>query len=407
MYNGILIGGLVYYGIVPLINELNKDILTNRANSYIYMDTDKYVTVYFGIIVFFLVFFISNNGYIHKKSFVYVPDDQKLTVFMKNLGNFCLIVGGCSLVLFFAALGGLSAALRIAEQARSFSTSLTDFMPYYASLLVIPARLVTVAPFCYWTLIYLSGNNSNNYKICLVVSFVFSFLFYLFNAGRAPILAMVLCIVVPIMLNMNIKHAWIYIIIAGIIALPILDVLDQFFVYMQTGIFKLGEFNYASYIRQLSYPINNVFHAFDIGNIYGYRWGKDFITGILDIIPGLNFELSYVPTSQYYGGVNWKYTGGTPNDIITLSVLEFNILGYIIVPLVLGKTAKFVDEFVRGFSDIRICRVLATFFSVNSFLLISNADPAAVFRGFILWLIPLAMLMTRNKKRNCENEIKN
>lgn len=397
MYNGILIGGLLYYGVVPLIMELNKKSVAVKSNSFLYKDADEYAITYFMIMLFFFVFFISNNGYTYKRNYRYAPNEIKFGKYLKGFGYFCLIFGGGSLILFFGFLGGLSSALSIAERARSFSTSLTDFMPYYASLLVIPARLVTVAPFCFWCLRYLEGRK---YRPHVVISFILSALFYLFNAGRAQILAMILCIVVPLMLNLKIRHAWRYIIIIGVLSLPLLDVLDQLFVYMQKGTFSLGTVNYLSYIKQFSYPINNVFHAFEIGDAYGYRFGQDFVTTILDFVPGLSFEPSYIPTSTFYGGETWRITGGTPNDLITLSILEFHIVGVIIVPWILGKISKFVDEFTRGCPDIRISRICSTMVAVYSFLMIQSADPSAVFRGFILWMIPLIMFLSRAKVEN-------
>lgn len=395
MYNGIMIGGLVYYGVVPLVMNLCKENIVQRSNSFLYKSTSEYFEAYFIIIVFFSVFFVSYNGFVRKKEITCMHQiEKKFNKYLKKTGYICLILGGGSLVLFFAALGGVSSALAISERARSFSTALTDFMPYYASLLVVPARLVTVAPFCFWCLHY---SYNGKYKAHIIISFVLTLLFYLFNAGRAQILAMALCIVVPIMLNMKLRHAWRYIIVIGFTSLPLLDVLDELFVYMQTGTFELGEIDYLSYISQFSFPINNVFHAFEIGDTYGYRLGQDFITCILDFIPGLSFEPSYIPTSIFYGGDTWKITGGTPNDLITLSILEFHMLGVIIVPLVLGKISKFVDEFIRTCSDIRISRVCATVVAVYSFLLIQSADPVAIFRAFILWMFPLVMYLSRTR----------
>lgn len=394
MYNGILIGGLVYYGVVPLVMELCKEKLVLKSNSFLYKSENEYFEIYFIIIIFFFVFFASYNSCVKKRNYLYAPNRKKFTKYLKWCGYICLILGGSSLVLFFVALGGVSSALAIAERARSFSTALTDYMPYYASLLIVPARLVTVAPFCFWCLYYL---NDGKFKLHVIIAFILSTLFYLFNAGRAQILAMILCIIVPIMLNMKLRHAWRYVIVIGFASLPLLDVLDELFVFMQTGTFKLDEIDYLSYISQFSLPINNVFHAFEIGDTYGYRFGQDFITCILDFVPGLSFEPSYVPTSIFYGGDTWKTTGGTPNDLITLSILEFHILGVIIVPLVLGKISKFVDEFIHTCSDIRISRVCATVIAVYSFLLIQSADPVAIVRAFILWMFPLVMYLSRTR----------
>lgn len=398
MYNGILVGGLVYYGIVPLLNEIFKGEKHYKISYYLNYEAYKYAITYFYIILFFFIFYISNKTYFFKREYTYVPNEVKLNKNLKFVGYFCFSVGGISLILFFGALGGLSNALTVAEKARSFAISLTDYMPYYASLLVIPARLVMVAPYCFWVLQYLNEGKGEKYGTLKIISYILTVLFCLFNAGRAPILAMLLCLIVPILLNLNVKHAWTLIFIIGIFSLPILDVLDQLFVYFQKGTFKFEKFDYISYLNQFSYPINNVFHAFDIGHEYGFRWGKDFITVILDFIPGFYFEPSYVPTSRFIGGVDWRITGGTPNDLITLSIFEFHFLGLIIIPLVLGKISKLTDEILFSFNDKRIARVLSTVIAVYSFLMVSNADPYSIFRAFILWMIVLVVLVSKTKK---------
>ena len=56
MYNGILVGGLVYYGVVPFFNEINKDEIFKSDNYYVNMGTGKYVVTYLMIIVFFFFF---------------------------------------------------------------------------------------------------------------------------------------------------------------------------------------------------------------------------------------------------------------------------------------------------------------------------------------------------------------
>lgn len=404
MYNGLLLGALIYYGIAPLIMEIYKEEFIGKR-SYLLMDTERYVSTYLIITVFFIIFYISNHSCLQKKDFVYAPNPNKFQKYLKEFGYFCLFVGGISLVLFFGALGGISSALAIAERARSFATELTDFMPYYASLLVIPARLVTIAPFCFWILTYLS-EEKRKYKILTIISWVLTWLFLLFNAGRSHMIAMVLCVLVPFMLNRKIKHAWGYIFIAGVLSLPLLDVMDQLFVYWQQGVFELGEINYFDYISEFSHSISNVFYSFEIGNTYGYRLGKDFITCVIDFLPGVSFEPSYVPTSEFYGGTMWMITGGTPNDIITLSILEFHIFGIIIVPFALGKIIKFIDEFIKNCSDIRVSRVLTTVLAIYAFLLVSSADPSAVLRIFILWMIPLIMILSKERRIIGNNSIR-
>lgn len=399
MYSGIIFSGTLYYGIVPLLIQIFGNEMNISSIYFVYKGTYDYIFSYLSLIIFFVVFYISSKLDVVKRDYIIIADKNKSVKYLNKFGIFCLLIGGVSLLGFFAALGGISSALQIAEKARSFSTSLDDFMPYYASLLVVPARLVTVAPYCFWSLLYLQEDKKEKTRVYLIISYVLTVMFYLFNAGRAQIIMLILCIIIPIFFNRGITHPWRCIIIIGCLSLSLLDVMDALFVYMQTGEFVLKETNYLDYLKQFAYPINNVFHAFNIGNIFGYRLGKDYFTVFLDLVPGLSFEPSYVVTSQYFSGEKWRILGGTPNDLVTISILEFHVLGLIIVPFVLGKIAKFVDEFVCGYGDIRVKRVLSTVLAVNSYLLVSSADPIAVFRGFIMWMLPLIFVLSKYKQK--------
>ena len=79
MYNGVLIGGLIYYGIVPLISEIYKSSMEYSYTYYLNMDTYAYIFTYMYITAFFCIFFISSKGYILNMSYVYVANEKKLS----------------------------------------------------------------------------------------------------------------------------------------------------------------------------------------------------------------------------------------------------------------------------------------------------------------------------------------
>lgn len=398
MYQGIIFGGLLYYGIVPFILERFPEISNYGSTYYVQTrNTYEYLHVYLCIFVFYLIYCLSYRINFTQRKTIYKAKNDLLIKYLRMMGLLCFYVGGVSLVGFFGALGGLSNALAIAEKARSFNTALTDFMPYRASLLVVPARLITVAPFCFWSLKYLmteerDRRSQNKY---MVISFALAALFYMFNAGRAQIAMILLCVFVPILKNRGIKCVWPWLILICCVSLPTLDILDNLFVYLQTGEFNEIQIDYFSYVKQFRYPVNNMFNAFDIGKKYGFRWGQDFVTAILDLVPGLSFEPSYVPTSKYLVGADWTILGGIPNDIITFSILQFHVCGLIIIPFILGKITRAIDEIMEGIENQRVRTILSTLLAVNSYLLIASADFVAIFRAFIMLVIPFAIYKSR------------
>jgi len=411
IFEGVIFGGLVYYGIIPFIIECFPNEIS--YNRYFYVLTEglgEYIISYLSIFVFFGIFVLSYKYVIvaPKKSYYIEPtwNYERLVITLYRVGQFCLYIGGVSLIMFFIALGGLSNALSLGETIRGFQTDLADYMSYSASLLIIPARLITIAPFCFWGYLYLvpTGMKRLRLKLYILISFILSLLYYLFNAGRAPLIAFLLCIFVPILNGKGKKHIWKFLILLGCLALPLLDVMDSLFVYMQKGVFEEINADYFSYVSQFRAPINNVFYAFDIGNTYGYRWGSDFITVFLDFLPGLYFEPSYIPTSEFLGGVNWRASGGVPNDLVTFSILEFHVFGLVIAPFVLGLLAKRIDKLIEHLTISKVAVILSTVLAVNSFLLVGNADFVALARSFTLIIIP-GIILFSSKKRIMKNGV--
>lgn len=405
-YKGFIFGGLLYYGIVPFIyivsGKINDLISEGPQNKGL---TDFFLS-YLLLILFFVIIDITykkRNSHYQKKEVKYGIAPRQLKKSSLYIGFFCLIVGGFSLYLFFRAFGGTLLALALAEELRSNSTNLSDYIPHQYAILVIPARLITVAPFLLWSTYVLKQGSQWWLKVLIIVSSVLALLFYLFYAGRAPLIMFILCLVIPLLYG-RIKHLWTIIIISGFCAIPLLGVLDELFLYFSTGSFELEDMDYLRFLHQFTYPIQNVIYSFDIANIYGYRFGKDFILDILGFIPGLDFGASYYVTSEFYGGSTWEVTGGTPNDIITYSILQFSVLGIIIFPIVLGFIFSKIDYYLNYFENDRVKRILSTLLAFNVFLFVGNADFISVLKGALLVVVPFVILSSI--KRLYEKPIK-
>ena len=403
-YSGIAFGMLLYYCIVPILVIVNnKQIINQFPQAEQFITGKTYWELLFPIILVLIGFFIFNCAYnqSNKNNEIYKIEysDEKLIKFSKLIGFFTLIVGGISLLVYFMALGGIRQAFSYAELFRAFSTDKTNYISGMATTLIIPARLVTVAPFAFYLLISEKKiKNKYIFKICLVISTILAIMYYIFNAGRAPLLCFLLSFALMYIYKF-IKKPLKLIIIISIFSLPLLDILDNLSLYLQLGTWEKMDINYISYIYQFMYPFKNIINMVNITNIYGFRFGQDFITSIIGMIPGINFPASYENTSLFYGGINWKLTGGTPNDLLTFSYIEFGIIGIPLIFGILGYVLGKVDRALKIIPQRTIKILLSTTMAIHIFTIIPTADFVSFIRGgFILIFLTIIVLNSYIKK---------
>ena len=403
-YSGITFGILLYYIVVPIIVIMNGKEITNQ-----FPQDEKFITgktsweLIFPAILVLIGFFIFNCAYNqsnrNNENIIIEFSDKKTINISIAIGFFTLIVGGISLLAYFMALGGIKQAFSYAEIFRSFGTDRSNYVSGIFAVLIIPARLVTVAPLVFYLLIKEKQiGNKYIFKICFVISFILAIMYYIFNAGRAPLICFLLSFAL-IYIYKFIKKPWKLIIIIAIFSLPLLDVLDSFSLYLQQGTWKEININYISYIHQFMYPFKNTINMMNITDIYGFRFGKDFITSIIGMIPGINFPASYENTSLFYGGINWRTTGGTPNDLLTFSYIEFGIFGIPLLFGIIGYLLGKVDKATKLIPNKVIKILLSSAMAVHIFTIVANADFISFVRGgFILIFLTIIILNSYSKK---------
>ena len=137
----------------------------------------------------------------------------------------------------------------------------------------------------------------------------------------------------------------------------------------------------------------------DITDIYGFRFGQDFITSIIGMIPGINFSVSYENTSLFFGGMNWKLTGGTPNDLLTFSYIEFGIIGIPLIFGILGYVLGKIDKALKIIPQKSIKVLLSSAMALHLFTIIPSADFVSFIRGgFILIFLSIIILNSYERK---------
>lgn len=410
-YNGIVFSMLLYYFVIPIIllifadsfviyenkcgmwcgDSINKYILNKKIWEFLY----SALCIGVSFVLFCLTYKKIKQGYKIEKN-----NENSIKLFkIFNYGT--LIIGSICLIVFIISIGGITEMLKKAEYYRSFSNSLADDIGI-AAILIIPARLITVTPFLSLYLINNDSENKKKYIISLVFSMILSAFFYLYNAGRAPIILFGLSIFY-IILRKYFKHPWTIIICLAIVGLPLLDVADSLFSSVMTGSKFKVSFNYVKYIYQFIYPFRNVLNMHNINSEFGYRFGIDYVTSFLDLLPKLSFPASYENTSLFINGANWKVLGGIPNDFVTFANLQLGIFGNCLFSIILGYISAIVDLKTSNLNEGYGKNLLSAVMTLYSFSLIISFDFCTFIRGNFILIIISLLIFTSSKKEKIKS----
>lgn len=397
----VYISCLLYYCVVPLLTYVySDDIKSNRFTDRV-LDADiwEFINGWLGVFLFIITITISHrlSYYKSKVKSTYLGTGFLYKMMLKKYIVFCSVIGIICFVLYIYSFGGIDEMLLHSENLRSFTSDMD--VSYITKILVLPAQLVVVVP-CF-TAMYID-EKKNNYilKIFFILMFLFGLLFYINNAGKTGIIIYILAIIVPT-LNRFLNHSWMIVLLIGILCGGFVVYLDNLFLYLVTGVFyDVDGTSFLDSIAQFSYPSSNIMSLDGISEISGYRFGMDVIAGFLNQMPGVSLPLSYEYTSQYYGGLFWRTTGGTPNDAVTFGYMQFNHLGVIMCGAILGTVSGWTDAVLKrignGFGkDFFKTTIILAFFVTTT-----NADVYTIIRNqFALWL-SLIFLYSLNKKTN-------
>lgn len=410
MHNGFLFSILFYFILIPIfiilnINDLismeqstgkycsntfERFIINNNMGNYLY----SFLLVILSVIIFLFFYKIS---YKKNQSRNLVFKDDNIYKIVK-VAMFCTFwIGLISLVVFFGSFGGISNALSYAEKMRNMSSSLVEEIGGIAALFKITARLITVTPFLIILLINIKKEYRDKYFPFFIISMIASVLFYIYNAGRMPIILFMLCFFYYFMCT-KVKKTWSLILLLGIASLPLLDVFDSLFVYFNSGVWQMKSTNYLNYIYQFSYPYKNSLLLIDLNNTFGHRWFLDYFYAILDYFPGVSFEPPYVDLSLYVRGSDWMNLGGVPTDFITFSHMQLSFLGIIILSAVLGYFAQIIDYKTSLFNNKKVKNLLIAILTLYTFSSFVSFDPFSIIKGQFILLISIIVILASSKK---------
>ncbi len=410
-YNGFFFSIILYYIAVPVYLFLKIDNFMsyeatreiygdNSIFKYIYNSSPDYIFLALGlIIVFYLSFNIGYNLSRKKDNLFFLKlNEEILEKTIKFFIHFSFIVGSLSLILLFRSFGGIRNALAMAEYYRSFSNEASSVIGLN-SLFLISSRLITITPFLvsYYIEKYRGKKYSLFYIFQFVVSFAFSILFYLYYAGRFPLICFFLALFYIFIRN-RVKKPWTLIIILGIVCLPLLDVLNDLFTFFSTGYFTSIKVDYVRYIYDFIYPIRNVINVIPLTRISGYRFFTDLPLGILDLLPGISLTPPYYTVSAYFFGYNWKMIGGIPTDAITFGFFQLNFVGVILFAILIGFIIQKIDFRLDKLAS-NSKYYIGSYFTMMCFSIVNNADTYSFFKGQFFFIIIFIILIFSSKRK--------
>lgn len=418
LYNGVRAGILVYYTLFPLsINILyifsksaQNEILSQKGLYEIV--NEDYLDMFLVLLLVCIFTFLMSMSYSSNKTIHFRIGTTcrnsvgKLTLdrdlkrgFVSKLGlagDAFLLIGGFCTLYYALSFGNISRALALAGWVRGF-VSATNYISYFASILIIPGGLVVLSPFCY----LLSADYSKSIwrRMKFIASFLMGMLFLFIRAGRAPLLIYVLGFCMPMAIKLF-RHPWRILCVCALIGMPMLDYLEFLF---GSGDFVF-QYDIVGTLSQFLYPYRTALQCFDIVDDFGIRWGKDFITTFVGLLPGVNFDTTWEVVSEYFGGSEWKTTGSTPSDLITFCVLELHAFG-VLLGAVFGRISRHVDQACKAYlqNDMMLSNYgvlsVSSYITLIGFWYVSTADFDSVVR-YMYYLGMCVVLILTTKRRS-------
>lgn len=381
---------ILYYILIPLISIIIVENQPNNLNGMLLRisnssDVGKVYGLLFSIIVYFIytisykikwksskLIEISAKGYEEKRNIHTKYVDYKNYKTALSLGVLCLVLGLLSQFLIIDSLGGIMTTIKMGDVLRAFGADNNNYIPSNRlfALTLMPIVLAASYLFMYAQRI----EKKLIVSILLTLSILSSLLYFLINAGRIAVLIFIL----PFFLDYafrKTKHPFIYMAVISLISIALLGLLDDLFFYLSYDYVKESNSSgIISIINEFSFPYLNLINIVDMNEIYGLRWGVDFVTWIINIVPsnilslaGLSkLETGYHLVTEYYLGSN--PSGGIPTDLITLIMRQFSLLGVVIIPIILGRIVKIIDFIIGKIYSLdyyfMIIRIASIFFLI-------------------------------------------
>lgn len=420
---GILAFSCFLYGIIPILFLILESNFKNNIGVYgfsdlygmVYSSTDFYShfilfsNCFIGLLFLFIGHKLSfKNSSAQKNASNLVARKNGISVLAtRRLAVFCFLVGIISLAIYIYALGGIKNAILKAELLRGFSSTVE--INSYLSLFKIPAALTPMS-FYLFVITPKSSKKSIVEWLLVAISFAFTLLFLMINAGKTAIIILGAFVMFAIFSKKK-RHVWFKMLIVSVLLLLSIPFIDDLFAFISYGSDHVQTYtteqSFLRLIRQFSYPYQIELHLNDITGEYGFLFFKNIFTDIAGLLPGVSFEQSYANTSAFFNGVDWKLVSGVPNDLMSYGYLNLGIFGTAIYMLIVGWLAGFIDRCLINYPDSRYKRdLLAFLFACKMFSHVNSVDIQPIIQYDLSLILLIIMVAIISKRYSLKNSVR-
>ena len=388
------IGYLLYYFVIPMLIIFLIGNNVDPHNRFSYRIVNSYPEQHsFAILtslisyMFFMVFFIINSKIKINMRKINSKDSRlnyNQSKFIKKTNVIEIFAWLLFIVSFFAEiyiiikLGGVSNALTQIEPLRSGSIEKTTYLRTNLLFLFTIYPWIHGATFLFFLIYRIKRNKLN--LVMFIISISGSIYALLLSGGRLQIILFVLCFFYDYV-RKKYKHHILMMILISIIILVFLSGIDDLFFYLTHGYRPTwSSNNLGSVFEEFAFPYANILSVKEMNEIYGLRYGIDFIGWITYLVPSKVLSLlnikrvdhGYDLITLFHNGPN-SHRGGVPTDLFTLGYRQFGMLGifftmlfYSIICVVINRITNKITDNKYTFIYIRISMLL--------FIMIPYAD---------------------------------
>lgn len=354
----------IYYFIMPLMNIVIINLGIYQVGSFTDIINRAYdISLLKGFLisivaysVFCIIYSVAQpysktkvNSY---AELIDTTNNQKQYKIVITFGWIALLLGASSEMIIISSFGGIVNAISMAEILRAYGADRSQFMSQNLLFVNILATISLVAPFAFLFARRIKSNSLN--FLLLAVSLLCSVFYLLFFAGKLPVLLFVICFIADYIYRKH-RHPTFILSCCAVGLLPTLSGLDKLFFYISYGTIKDSSTNWVtSLVNEFSFPYCNLINAQYINELFGYRYGMDYFTWIINIVPTAIlriFGLSKVNSSFEFISKFYDPTGvtmgGVPTDFLTMGYRQFNIIGIFFQVVIVAVICSLLDNILK------------------------------------------------------------
>lgn len=333
---------------------------------------------------------IRKKGFYRKISKITVDTNKKQTLY---LGIMLLVIGFILRLIYVQVYGGFIAYLDYSRAIRSGFLELNNpfsFLQPFSSLLILSS-------FYFWA-IWVKGYQRSISSIGLILSILFSVYILLSNAGRVSFVLYILTFVLAIAYHKNISSK--AILFFSLLGFP----LSIISLYAISEYFNVkGADSISSYfIKEFSFVFVSFFNQLSNGELF--RLFSDFIMAPTNLLPSSFtqgwFESAAQANTRLISGAakgEDGVTGGIPVDLLTLGLMQFNVLGIPAVGLLFGFFLKRINFILESASNSSLSNILTVYFSLRlGFIGLIYAQPPHFVNGLFPLIVLIVLLYALN-----------